>query len=277
MVVAGIPTVSRCIIAKKSAKDIVEEKKVKEKLETHPWIWAARDDLWELIFNKDEKTEDNDQNKQEEKQNPPVIIKKEEEAAKKEEDPKKEEATKKEEAPKKEELKLLIEGLGLKYVLGLDGIKYTETVSNHSIEAEQVLGIEAARSTLINQLNYTMKEHGVAPDIRHLMLLADIMTFRGKILGFTRTGIAEMKDSLLMLASFERTTDFIFDAAAYSLKEHVAGVSERIIMGTDIPLGTGIFSLLQKHSTSLGKAKAKKILLDDTDFKLTLKDIIRPV
>jgi len=169
----------------------------------------------------------------------------------------------------------LIEGLGLRDVLGVEGVSATETVTNHPIEADQVLGIEAARSTLIYQLFYTMHEHGVQPDMRHLMLLADIMTYKGKILGFTRTGIAEMKDSMLMLASFERTTDFIFDAAAYALKEQVAGVSERIILGTDIPLGTGIFSLLQKHPPSMSKIQEKKLLLDSTDFNLSLKDIIQ--
>jgi len=257
--VAGIPTVSRCIIAKKSAKDIAEEKKAKEKLEIPPWSWVARDELWELVFNNNEKSHDSIIIKQEDKPNPSTL---------------KDDAPKIQPPKNDEELKLLIEGSGLRNVLGLDGIHSSETVTNHSIEAEQVLGIEAARATLINQLNYTMKEHGVSPDIRHLMLLADIMTFRGKILGFTRTGIAEMKDSLLMLASFERTTDFIFDAAAYSLKEHVSGVSERIILGADIPLGTGIFSLLQKHASSLSNVRKKKILLDDTDFKLSLKDII---
>uniref|UniRef100_A0A6B2KWD9 DNA-directed RNA polymerase subunit n=1 Tax=Arcella intermedia TaxID=1963864 RepID=A0A6B2KWD9_9EUKA len=264
IVVCGIPSVSRCIIAKKSEKDIAEEKKAKAAAEKFPWEWLpSKDSLWDLHFVDPQLKEDPTPS------NPISTPKvKEEKMEDKKIAPPKTD-TKKEDT----ELKLLIEGLGLRRVLGIEGINSEETITNHAIESEQVLGIEAARMTLINQLNYTMKEHGVSPDIRHLMLLADIMTYKGKILGFTRTGIAEMKNSMLMLASFERTTDFIFDAAAYALKEHVAGVSERIILGTDIPLGTGIFSLLQKHEPTTTKPYKKKLLLDD--FHLSLQDIIQ--
>jgi len=59
-----------------------------------------------------------------------------------------------------------------------------------------------------------------------------------------------MKDSVLMLASFERTTDFLFDAAVNTAKEPVLGVSECIIMGTNVPVGTGIFCLLDINTFS---------------------------
>ena len=49
-------------------------------------------------------------------------------------------------------------------------------------------------------------------DTRHLLLLADVMTFRGEVLGITRFGVAKMRESVLMLASFEKTTDHLFDA-----------------------------------------------------------------
>jgi len=58
-----------------------------------------------------------------------------------------------------------------------------------------------------------MKSHGMSVDIRHIMLLADVMTFKGEILGITRFGVGKMKDSVLMLASFEKTTDHLFEAA----------------------------------------------------------------
>ena len=62
-------------------------------------------------------------------------------------------------------------------------------------------------------------------------LLADVMTYKGEVLGITRFGVAKMKDSVLMLASFEKTTDHLFDAAAYGKTDEIAGVSESIIMG----------------------------------------------
>ena len=79
------------------------------------------------------------------------------------------------------------------------------------------------------------------------MLLSDVMTYRGEILGINRFGIAKMKESVLMLASFEKTPDHLFDAAVSGAVDTIDGVSECIIMGTAIPLGTGVFKLLRDH------------------------------
>ena len=77
------------------------------------------------------------------------------------------------------------------------------------------------------------------------MLLADVMTYKGEVLGITRFGMAKMKDSVLMLASFEKTTDHLFDAALRGRVDTIDGVSECIIMGIPMPVGTGMFRL--KH------------------------------
>lgn len=69
-------------------------------------------------------------------------------------------------------------------------------------------------------------------NIRHINVLADVMTGKGKVLGITRYGIAKMKDSTLMLASFEKTADILFDAAYFSKEDHIKGVSENIIVGS---------------------------------------------
>ena len=78
------------------------------------------------------------------------------------------------------------------------------------------------------------------------MLLADLMSFKGEVLGITRFGIAKMKDSVLMLASFEKTTDHLFEASFYGKHDLVKGVSECIIMGVPMSIGTGIFSVMQE-------------------------------
>jgi len=85
--------------------------------------------------------------------------------------------------------------------------------------------------TIINEIQYTMQSHGMSIDPRHVMLLGDVMTYKGEVLGITRFGVAKMKDSVLMLASFEKTTDHLFDAAAFGKTDSIAGVSESIIMG----------------------------------------------
>eukprot|EP00300_Choanocystis_sp_HF-7_P018645 c20097_g2_i2.p1 GENE.c20097_g2_i2~~c20097_g2_i2.p1 ORF type:complete len:1413 (-),score=323.94 c20097_g2_i2:41-4279(-) len=161
-------------------------------------------------------------------------------------------------------LELLVEGTGLLNVMGTLGVNGRKTSSTHIIEVEKTLGIEAARVMIIEQIEYTMGMYGIEIDRRHVMLLADVMTYKGAILGITRFGLSKMKESVLMLASFEKTTDHLFDAAAHARKDHVVGISECIIMGIPIPIGTGCFKLVQR----LRKVKLKPslpLLLDSTE------------
>jgi len=141
-------------------------------------------------------------------------------------------------------LALLVEGKGLQRVMVTPGIDFTRTKSNHVIEVEEVLGIEAARRTIIHEIRYTMQQHGMKIDDRHMMLLADIMTFQGQVYGITRFGVSKMKTSTLMLASFEMTTNHLLDAAVQCRRDEITGVSESIIVGNMVPLGTGNFKLV---------------------------------
>lgn len=156
---------------------------------------------------------------------------------------------------------LLVEGYGLLNVMTTQGIIGHLTTSNHIMEVKAVLGIEAARNTIIQQIQYTMSSHGMTIDPRHVMLLGDVMSFKGEVLGITRTGIAKMKDSVLMLASFEKTTDHLFDAALYSRRDAIEGVSECIIMGITMPIGTGLFKLLQAQSKPI--PSPRQLLFDN--------------
>lgn len=141
---------------------------------------------------------------------------------------------------------IVIEGDGLQQVMATFGIAFQTAYSNSVMEVAQVLGIEAAREVIIREIQETMQSHGIGIDPRHLKLLADNMTYRGRVLGYTRHGMSKMKESALMLASFERTADHLFEAAYYGQRDPIAGVSESIISGTPIRLGTGFFDLLYK-------------------------------
>ena len=109
-----------------------------------------------------------------------------------------------------------------------------------------------------------MSHHGLDVDARHVQLLADVMCFRGEILGITRFGVPKMKQSVLMLASFEKTTDHLFEAAVHARKDAVKGASDCIIMGIPIPIGTGIFKLLQR-TPKLDLPKSKPLLFPQTE------------
>jgi len=142
---------------------------------------------------------------------------------------------------------LLVEGYGLAEVMGASGIDGRHTSTNHIIEVEKTLGVEAARTQISSEISYIMNAYGIGIDIRHLMLLSDVMSFKGEILGITRYGVSKMRESVLMLASFEKTTDHLFDAAVHGRTDVIEGVSECIIMGIPIPIGTGAFKLLRKN------------------------------
>lgn len=75
---------------------------------------------------------------------------------------------------------------GLREVMGVEGVDGRKTVSNHVVEVWETLGIEAARKCIIEEIKFTMGSHGMSIDIRHIMLLADLMTFRVSYLEITR-------------------------------------------------------------------------------------------
>jgi len=162
--------------------------------------------------------------------------------------------------------KLLVEGDNLRNVMATPGIKATHTTSNNTFEVEKTLGIEAARSTIMNEITYTMSSHGMSIDVRHVMLLADLMTYKGDVLGITRFGLAKMKESVLMLASFEKTADHLFEAAYYGQKDVICGVSECIIMGKPINLGTGLFKLL--HTVDKAQPAPRSVIFDSPDLHI---------
>lgn len=128
----------------------------------------------------------------------------------------------------------------------------TMVVERRPIKVEQTLGVEAARAQISSEISYIMNAYGIGIDSRHLLLLSDVMTFKGEVLGIT----SKMRESVLMLASFEQTIDHLFDAAAHGKQDAIIGVSECIIMGIPIPLGTGLFKLLKKANAPLQKSVA---------------------
>lgn len=147
---------------------------------------------------------------------------------------------------KTEKFELLVEGTGLREVMGIEGVDGPNTVSNHIHEVRDTLGIEAARESIVKEIKFIMKQHGMSIDIRHMMLLADVMTSTGQILGINRFGIAKMGKSVLMLASFERTADILFQASVRGRDDSIGGVSESIIMGIPIQIGTGMIKIKQR-------------------------------
>lgn len=157
---------------------------------------------------------------------------------------------------------LLVEGYGLKDVMATDGVVGTKTVTNHVLEIYDTLGIEAARASIINEIDHTMSLHGMSVDPRHIQLLGDVMTYKGEVLGITRFGLSKMRDSVLQLASFEKTTDHLFDAAFFMKKDDIEGVSECIILGQTMGIGTGAFKMVKRAAYDESRMKQKVPLFE---------------
>jgi len=146
----------------------------------------------------------------------------------------------KEETDDGDEFVLYTEGSAFGKVLGIEGVDASRTTCNNIHEIHDELGIEAAREALINETMNTLEEQGLDDvNVRHLMLVADIMTNRGTIESIGRHGISGSKESVLARAAFEVTVNHLLDAAVHGEIDDLNGVTENVIVGKPIKLGTG--------------------------------------
>ena len=146
------------------------------------------------------------------------------------------------------------EGSNFEKVLELEGVDKTRTITNDIHAIYNVLGIEAARNAIINEAYETLQEQGLNVDIRHIMLVADLMTSDGTIRPIGRQGISGEKASVIARAAFEITVDHLLRAARKGEKDELKGVAENVIVGQPIKLGTGSVELAIDVK-KLGKVK----------------------
>ena len=118
------------------------------------------------------------------------------------------------------------------------------TSTNSIQEIYEVLGVEAARNSIIDEASKTLDEQGLTVDIRHIMLVADLMTNDGDVKAIGRHGISGRKSSVLARAAFEITAAHLLHAALTGEVDHLDGVAENIIVGQPVTLGTGAVNLV---------------------------------
>ena len=138
---------------------------------------------------------------------------------------------------------LIAEGSNLEEVIKVKGVDYRRVYTNNIAEIARILGIEAARSAIIREIMNVLNEQGLDVDVRHIMLLADLMTWTGKIRQVGRLGIAGEKRSILARATFEMTVQKLVEAAVHGGYDPLIGTAENIIIGQTIPIGTGVVGL----------------------------------
>lgn len=135
------------------------------------------------------------------------------------------------------------DGVDLRKVFQIDMINFKRVTSNDIIETKDVLGIEAARTTIMNEFRLVLSSYGIYVNNRHLSILCEIMTQKGKLTSITRHGINRLDSGPLRKCSFEETVEILTESAIHSEIDKLNGITENIMVGNLAPLGTGSFDI----------------------------------
>ena len=135
-------------------------------------------------------------------------------------------------------------GTNLLQVLGSDYIDPVRTYSNDIMEIRDVLGMEAARQTIFNEITEVIEFDGTYLNAHHISLLCDRMTYGSKIIPITRHGINHDNVGPVAKASFEETTEMFLKAAKYGELDSMRGVSANIMCGQEGVYGTSAFQVV---------------------------------
>ena len=154
-----------------------------------------------------------------------------------------------------EQFVLDTDGSNLIKVMNHPAVDGTHVYSTNVWDIYEVLGIEATRAILFNEISGLFDSVGV--NYRHLCLLCDVMTRFGRLMSIDRYGINKNDIGTLAKASFEETEKILLKAALFGEVDPVTGVSANIMMGQAIRGGTAF----------------SQILLDDQALPVLLKEI----
>ncbi|MFW9824441.1 MAG: DNA-directed RNA polymerase subunit A'' [Candidatus Thorarchaeota archaeon] len=150
------------------------------------------------------------------------------------------------------------EGTNLQGVIQIDGVDDSRSLSNHIHEIEKLYGIEAARQMIILESQKVLEQQSLDVDLRHLLILADLMCYSGSIQSIGRHGISGSKSSVFARAAFEVTVNQLLDAGLYGEEERLLGIPENVIVGQISPIGTGRVSVMFDLDANLEILKQKK-------------------
>jgi DNA-directed RNA polymerase subunit A" len=157
-----------------------------------------------------------------------------------------------------EEWVIKTEGTNMQSVIQIEGVDVTKTVSNHIHEIEKLYGIEAARQMIIIESQKVLEQQGLDVDLRHLLILADLMCYSGSIQSIGRHGISGSKSSVFARAAFEVTVNQLLDAGLYGEEERLLGIPENVIVGQISPIGSGRVNVMFDLDANLEILKKKK-------------------
>jgi DNA-directed RNA polymerase II subunit RPB1 len=135
-------------------------------------------------------------------------------------------------------------GTNLLDVLGLDFIDNKRTLSNDIVEIYNVLGIEAARQTIYNELVEVVEFDGTYINYHNYSVLVDRMTFTNKLISIFRHGINNDNIGPIAKASFEETPEMFLKAARHAELDTMRGISANVMCGQEGFFGTSAFQVI---------------------------------
>jgi DNA-directed RNA polymerase II subunit RPB1 len=135
-------------------------------------------------------------------------------------------------------------GTNLLDVLGLDFIDNKRTVSNDIVEIYRVLGIEAARQAIYNELVEVVEFDGTYINFHNYSVLVDRMTYTEKLISIFRHGINNDNIGPIAKASFEETPEMFLKAARHAELDTMRGISANVMCGQEGLFGTAAFQVV---------------------------------
>ena len=150
------------------------------------------------------------------------------------------------------------EGTNMQGVIQIEGVDVTRTGSNHIHEIEKLYGVEAARKMIILEAQKVLEQQGLDVDLRHLLILSDLMCYSGSIQSIGRHGISGSKSSVFARAAFEVTVNQLLDAGLYGEEERLLGIPENVIVGQISPIGSGRVNVMFDLDANLDILKKMK-------------------
>ena len=156
-------------------------------------------------------------------------------------------------------------GTNLLDVLGLDYIDKRRTVSNDIMEIYNILGMEAARQCIYNELIEVLEFDGSYINAHHIAMLCDRMTFSHKLISIYRHGINNDDIGPIAKASFEETPEMFLKAARHAELDTLRGISANVMCGQEGLFGTASFQVVLDINEMLLLKEKYKYEYEDTE------------
>jgi DNA-directed RNA polymerase II subunit RPB1 len=167
-------------------------------------------------------------------------------------------------------------GTNLLDILGLDFIDNTRTLSNDIIEIYNVLGIEAARQAIYNELVEVVEFDGTYINYHNYSVLVDRMTFTHKLISIFRHGINNDNIGPIAKASFEETPEMFLKAARHAELDTLRGISANVMCGQEGHFGTAAFQVVLdiEEMQKLDAASEYKYINTDEEIEKFFGDAV---